>query len=310
LLRTPGIHGAFAPGSVAKLAVFAAAIEIGLEAPKLGCPPILDVSGVSLHNAHNLGSPVRSLDTLLAISCNTAFAQLAIALADRVGMDSMARVLRSFGSAGVGAVLPTQTLEAGSTTARASLRSYIPVPLSLSLDDDATAWEIAQAGIGQGGWSTSPMALARFIAAIGNDGREVQEVLDQALVATSAAAGRRIMKATTARRLRAAMALVTSVGTARSLARGAVTTLVPGGRIIGKTGTPQRRVRLAGQVRTVEDAVFAGLVELSGSSESPLAVVAFLEEGASGAAAAAPLADSLAAFILTAPDVRLAGRAR
>lgn len=288
----------FFPGSTFKLVTAAAGLETG----RIGLgEPVFEPSAV--YQPIPAGTPIGNagggacggdLTEILAVSCNTAFAELG---AEWVGPEAMVRTAEAFG---FNSVLP---LDLPGT---AVSRFPVDYGARLAADDLASGGlghpdvgvyadsaRLAQASIGQNDVAASPLQMAMVAAAIAADGRlMVPHVVDR-LTTADGAVHRTVEPEThrvattpgTAAAMRSAMAEAVRTGTARSLR-------IDGLEIGAKTGTAQLQART--------DQAHAWTVGFAGTpgSRPSLAfsvIVEASEDGAprSGSATAVPVAREL-----------------
>jgi peptidoglycan glycosyltransferase len=151
--RNQAIGERYAPGSVFKVIVSAAALQDGYTPESmLKAPNVLDLPGSSATIRNFGGSSCnggadQSLIDALTVSCNTAFAQLGIDL----GEDKVREMAEAFGMNGE--------------------RMEIPLPVTGSGvgDIDGKA-ALGQSSIGQLDVAATPMQAAMIAAAVANDG--------------------------------------------------------------------------------------------------------------------------------------------
>jgi len=217
------VDGLYAPGSVFKLVVAAAAFESGKYTPESllpnqrtytlpGTTTVITNSGESSCG----GAKTVSIATALKLSCNIPFAQLGVAL----GQDAIAKQAKAFGF-GDSLTIPLK-----------STPSVYPTGL-----DDA---QTAMTAFGQFDVRVTPLQMMLVTAAIANDGIEMKPYLvDQIFTSnlTLLEQGKpteigRSISTSTAESLKAMMVKAVSSGVS-SNAR------IPGVKVAGKTGTAQ-----------------------------------------------------------------------
>jgi peptidoglycan glycosyltransferase len=157
------INATYPPGSAFKLLTSAAAIEYDGVTPDTEIPAevVYQLPGTTGPNGQvgNFGgetcdaSGKMTLKRALAISCNTAF----LDLANEVGKDGMQRMFKDFGF--------TESLDIPMTT---TIGAY-PGLIGGDEDDDSDA-RISLSGIGQGSVRMTPLQVAMISAAVANDG--------------------------------------------------------------------------------------------------------------------------------------------
>ncbi|HEX2210039.1 MAG TPA: penicillin-binding transpeptidase domain-containing protein, partial [Longimicrobium sp.] len=261
------------PASVWKLVVSALWWEQGLGDGELACPARLDVGGGRvLRNYGAMPARLAGPREMLVVSCNTAAAGMALRLRDAVGergvLDGVRRM--GFGAAADGASGRDTAFWA---TRSADFRARMsPARGRVAMDD---AWD----GFAMGtlGVQTTPLHVARFLQAIGNDGTMLAPTVDAALAGHGA--GQRVMSAATARRLQSAMLDVVRRGTGTAAAEALGDSPW---RLGGKTGTADGA---AGD----PDGWFAGLA-FDGDGRARYVVVVRLPGGGPGGGAPARLA--------------------
>ncbi len=216
---------------------------------------------------------------ILRVSCNTAFAQMAVDL----GGDQMVGTAESFGfNAAPPIDLP------------APAQSVFPTDFEQNLP------ALAQAGIGQNDVSATPLQMAMVAAAVANEGRimtprtvaDIRDVDNSVVDDPEPTQWRRAVSAEHAAVLRQAMVEVAERGTARNLA-------IPGFEVGGKTGTAQ-----LGTDPPRSHAWIIGFAGLPG--QPPSVAVAVIVEGQPGASeqtggqVAAPIAKAVMETVLAA----------
>ena len=261
------------PASVWKLVVAALWWEQGLGDGELACPATLDAGGGRIMR-NSTTSPARLAGPheMLVRSCNTAAAGMALTLRDAMGergvLDAVRRM--GFGPAAGGAGGRDTAFWA---TRSADFRARMsPAQGRVAVDD---AW--AGFAIGTPGVQTTPLHVARFLQAIGNEGTMLAPTVDAALAGRTA--GQRVMSPGTARRLQAAMLDVVRRGTGTAAARALGDSPW---RLGGKTGT------LPGEAGGT-DGWFAGLA-FDADGRARYVVVVRLPGGGPGGGAPAQLA--------------------
>jgi len=205
------------PASIAKLLTTAAAYRAGLDADarigQMSCAGVERYGGQPLWCSWPAG-PLAGLDHALAISCNVAFANLA----QQVGRERLIEEYRRWG------------FDAGAEALLGAAGRILSAP--------STPRELASLGVGLDLVDVTPLHAALLAAVVGNGGRlpaprlVVGSCGPLALVdrPEAAVAGRPVLDAGTAARLRRAMAAVAERGTGAGLAP-------PGFAVAMKTGT-------------------------------------------------------------------------
>jgi penicillin-binding protein A len=220
-----------------------------------------------------------NLIDILRVSCNTAFAQMAIDL----GADTMVDRAQSFGFN-----------EAPPIDLPSPARSVFPT------DFDQNLPALAQAGIGQNDVSSTPLQMALVAAAVANEGRvmtprvvaDIRDDDNSVVDDPEPSQWRRAVSPEHAEVLRRAMVEVAERGTARNL-------LIPGMEVGGKTGTAQ--------LGTDPPRSHAWIIGFAGPpGQTPSVAVAVLVEGQPGASeqtggqVAAPIARAVMETVLAA----------
>ncbi len=220
-----------------------------------------------------------NLFDILRVSCNTAFAQMAIDL----GADTMVDRAEAFGFN-----------EAPPIDLPSPARSVFPT------DFDQNLPALAQAGIGQNDVSATPLQMALVAAAVANEGRvmtprvvaDIRDDDNSVVDDPEPSQWRTAVSPEHADILRRAMIEVAERGTARNL-------LIPGMEVGGKTGTAQ--------LGTDPPRSHAWIIGFAGPPGQPASVaVAVLVEGQPGASeqtggqVAAPLARAVMETVLAA----------
>ena len=285
---------AYAPGSVFKLVVAAAALQEGLITPsdKLPCPASMQIGNRTLRNWKREDQGPIDLERAIATSCNTFFAHLGL----RVGIDRIARYARAFGfGQPTGIILGDE---------RAGL---VPTPTRGSVTRTWSPGDTANMAIGQGRVLVTPLQVARFMSALANGGilwrpRLIQHVGDARETVLSVlpeATGHVTLSPAVLAVLRRSLWAAVNDGGTASAAR------VPGLDVAGKTGTAQI-VRDSDSTRGQDHAWFAGYAP---AEDPQVVVVVLVERGGIGGRVAAPVAQRVFLEILRSPPSRAAQKA-
>lgn len=264
------------PGSTFKVLITAAALGAGME-------PDSEVAAGSSYTPPGGGMPIRNagdagcggdpvtLTQALVVSCNTAFARLAVELG---GL----RVVAAAEVGGFNGVIPWET---------GAVVSSIPDGSSLQADPPA----LAQSGIGERDVRATPLLMALVASAIANDGIAMSPYVVDRVVAPDgevlhrADPGRlhRFVSADIADQIAAMMVEVVARGTGRPAA-------VAGIDVAAKTGTAEG-----------SGGPHAWVIAFGPADEPTIAVAVVVEGGGSGGRVAGPIASSvIAAWIETA----------
>ncbi|MBK9179854.1 MAG: penicillin-binding protein 2 [Acidimicrobiales bacterium] len=273
------------PGSTFKVVTAAAGLESGEVTPTSPSYPVTREYTPPLTTTpiRNFGGSAcgGTLFTILAVSCNTAFAQMGVDL----GAEVMVERARAFGfDAAPPLDLPVPA------------RSAYPSVAFFDENDPA----LAQSAIGQNDVAATPLQMALVAAAVANEGVVMTPHVgldlrdDEGRLVGRIAPGtwRRALSSEHAATLRDAMVGVVDNGTAGGLA-------IPGVTVAGKTGTAQ--------LGTEPPASHAWVVAFA-PAEAPRVAVAVIVEGLPGASeqtggrVAAPIARAVLEVALAAPD--------
>jgi peptidoglycan glycosyltransferase len=261
-LLNRAFQGAYPPGSVIKSAIAAVALDTGASsaANKFNCPGYLQENGVKL--ADNGVHGQVDLTQALVVSCNTTFGRLGVQL----GKDNFMAGMKDFGF-GTDFSLPIDVR-----------------PSTITNDDRMEKQELAEAAIGQGELLVSPLHMAMLAASIANDGIMMKPYLVQEIIAPT---GKTLMQhepeqlktatnADTANFVKQAMVGVVERGTGKTAA-------INGVAVAGKTGTAENQ---QGQPH-------AWFIGFAPANDPQIALAVIVENGGSGGAVAAPIAQQM-----------------
>lgn len=273
----------FFPGSTFKIVTAAAGLESGEVTRDAPAYPVSReyVPPQTNRPLRNFGgsSCGGTLLEILRVSCNTAFAQMAVDL----GPEPMVSTAEDFGF-----------------NARPPIDLPQPAASNFPTEFDQNIPALAQSGIGQNDVSATPLQMALVAAAVANEGAvmtprvlaNVRDDVGTVVDEPEPTQWRRAMTPETAAVLREAMINVATAGTARNLA-------IPGFEVGGKTGTAQ--------LGTDPPRSHAWIIGFAGPPGQPPSVaVAVIVEGQQGASeqtggrVAAPIARAVMETILTA----------
>ena len=273
-------QGEYAPGSLFKLVVAAAALQEGLFTPfdRLPCPESLEIGRSRFRNWEKVDEGAMTLYEALIHSCNTFFYQLGL----KVGIERMVHYARAFGfGSPVGIAFPGE--RAG----------FVPTP-EWKRTAARSRWfpgDTANTAIGQGRLLATPLQVARFMAALATDGilwkprlvNRVQDHADRTLRAEPPQiTGRVELSPLVFQFLRRALSGVVNDGGTGQAARLADV------EVGGKTATSQNTPGRSG--RGGDHAWFVATAPV----ESPeVVVVVLVEHGGMGGQVAAPLAGQI-----------------
>lgn len=253
------------PGSTFKVLVTAAALRAGLdtdseiEAGTSYTPP---GGGMPIRNAGDGGcggDPV-TLTRALVVSCNTAFARLAVDL-------GAGRIVHMAEAAGFNRAIPWET---------GAVLSSIPTASSLDADPPS----LAQSGIGERDVRATPLLMALVASAIANDGVAMAPYVVDAILArdgeildeTAPRVLHRLVSAATSGEIAGMMVEVVEQGTGGPAA-------VPGVDIAAKTGTAEG-----------SGGPHAWIIAFGPAGQPTIAVAVVVEGGGSGGRVAGPIA--------------------
>jgi peptidoglycan glycosyltransferase len=266
-------QGAYPPGSAFKIITLAGALTYIPEVTQetYNCTGSLIIDGFRLTD-HAVHGEVY-FQRALAVSCNTYFARLGLAL----GQDKFYQNALSFGF--------NQNL--GDED---KLWQEIYLPGKIPFPDQISKPELASSAIGQGQITVSPLQMALVAAGIANAGvimkpyllQEVQSLNGKSLEKNVPKKWKTAVTPIVARLVNESMQAVIECGTGRAAA-------IPGFKVAGKTGSAQNP-----QGKT--HAWFVGFAP----AESPRVVVAVVvEQKGAGGIIAAPIARELLRAALT-----------
>jgi hypothetical protein len=167
-----------------------------------------------------------------------------------------------------------------------------PSAATLSLNDKTNDTDWANTlSIGETNMMVTGLHISRFLQAIGNDGMMLRPAARSGPAATSnqiTNGRRRVMSATTARRLQAAMKDAVQRGSGREVA---IALQLTGWQIGGKTGTGPN------QIGPQSDGWFAGLI-FDPKGKARFTVATFVRHGGRGGGNAARISAQLALFLI------------
>jgi cell division protein FtsI/penicillin-binding protein 2 len=292
-----GIRRYAPPGSTFKLALAALWWDAGLpDDTPIPCPASIEVTPrATISNSGGAAyGTVFGPEGMLVPSCNTAAVRMALDMRERLGAQAFEEAYRRFGFVTYADSAPAGTdADFWSTSSPAWARRMGPSPSRLRLSGKTGTAEWAQLAIGQGPIDVTPIAMSRFVQAIGNDGVMLRPTLEAARASKPTEVGR-VMKVETSRRLRQAMLEIVDRGTARSVAPRLAG--LGGWDLGGKTGTAQI-------ARAPDDGWFAGLI-FDPEHRPRYTVVAYLQGGGPGGGRPAAIAAGMTRFFATAARER------
>jgi peptidoglycan glycosyltransferase len=223
-LRARTYQERFPPGSTFKVVTGSTGVEFGVVTPDAPDYPVSSTYDIDFTNddLNNFGgsSCGGTLFHILAVSCNTAFAEMGV---ETIGETGMVEGAQGFGFND----RPPLDLPAGAVSA-----------FNREFPEDQGNGPLARQSIGQGDVSATPLQMALAAAAVANDGavmtpHVMDEVRDQdgeVVESYDPSEWRRAISADTAATMQEAMEGVVQDGTATRLA-------IEGLEVGGKTGT-------------------------------------------------------------------------
>lgn len=282
-LLNRAVQGRYAPGSVIKTLTAAAALDSGVLvgpqgqvtcpnrlATEAGAPPVRN----AVENLARFTGDPSDLRRVFAFSCNTAFAQLGLALGPQRFGDYAARFGLGFADQPGAADLRDIAADAGTIAGTADF-----------LQRRAA---LADTAYGQGQALVTPLDMARMVGLIANDGRLMRPYLVQ----EARAAGRVLYRARpeqirqaispqAARDMRSVMLTSVEIGYAKPVA-------LPGVTIGAKTGTAE----------TSSGVPHSWFVAIAPLEQPRFALAVIVENGGEGSRNALPVAREILAAAL------------
>ena len=283
-----GIKKYTRPGSVFKLALAALWWDAGWSDREMPCPPYVQVTpnarvrNFESHEYDRLSVPTG----MLTVSCNTQAITMAMMLREQLGADAFIDAFRRYGFEPYAAEAPDQDTAFWNTGSERWARRMTPPPARVRVKERFDRFEWAQIAIGQGPVDVTPIAVSRFMQAIGLGGRMLPVTLEHDRL-DDLPEPRQIMKPGTANRLMLAMRNVVDEGTgvrAIPILEGS------GWDMGGKTGTADIR---AGQR---PDGWFSGLM-FGPDNRARYTVVVWLEGGGQGGRAPTVIAANMTRYM-------------
>lgn len=276
--------GRYPPGSVIKTFTAAAALDAGvLSGPEAqvtcpnrlqtenGAPPVRN----AVENLSGRTGDPSDLRRVFAFSCNTAFAQIGLAL----GAQRFAEYATRFGMPVADAANRTPDIRDLSidVASMANTAAFLDRPAAL-----------ADTAYGQGQALVSPLDMAQMVALIGNDGKLMRPYLvqearagDQALYTATPEVLRQVISAQAAGQMRAVMKTSVEIGYAAPVA-------LSGVNIGAKTGTAE----------TPTGDPHSWFVALAPVEQPQYAIAVIVENGGEGSRSALPVARQVLAAAL------------
>jgi cell division protein FtsI/penicillin-binding protein 2 len=293
-----GIKRYAPPGSVFKLAVAALWWENDLPDTRMPCPPYIQTGNARIRNFESREYASISVPTgMLRVSCNTAAVRMALEMRQQLGAEAFRDAWQRFGFVTYSSGPPSASEEEFWNTGNpAWARRMTPPPVRVRFAPRFTAHEWGQISIGQGPVDVTPLAISRFLQAIGNNGVMLPPTLEWKQL-EKRGEGRRIMKESTSQKLQQAMLTVVDSGSAVAAGPRFAGT---GWDLGGKTGTAD----VANAPRP--DAWFAGLM-YGPDGRARYTIVVYLQRGGQGGRIAAPIAGEMTKFMSRHPQITTPG---
>lgn len=300
-LSNRAVQGAFAPGSVFKIFVAAAALAEGVVSPseKIWCPGYLKFGKRTFKCHKHSGHGSVNLYDAMTQSCDVYF----YTVGQRLGVDRIHHYAQElFG-------LGELTEVAGREENKGIVPSTKWKEAYFKREEDKKWYpgETLSVAIGQGAVTTTPVQIARSLAAVVNGGKVLKPRLVKRITAADgrvlfdAPAGPEVVRSIelepeVVERLKAAMVGV--VADKRGTGRRAALPEKFGIGVGGKTGTAQVASRESG-IQEEDHAWFAGYAP---SDNPQIVAVALIENGGHGGVAAAPAVRKVLAVYFGVPE--------
>jgi peptidoglycan glycosyltransferase len=277
-------QGRYPPGSIIKTLTGAAALDAGVVSgpegqvtcpeqlpTEAGAPPVVN----SVKNLARFTGDPSDLRRVFAFSCNTAFAQLGLALGPARFAEYAARFgLRYSDALSATADLRDIPADAGSIAGSAD---FLQRPAAL-----------ADTAFGQGQALVTPLDMAQMAAVVANDGRLMRPYLvqearagDQVLYTAQPEALRQVISPQSAEMMRSIMQTSVEIGYAKPVA-------LPGVTIGAKTGTAENP----------GGAPHSWFVAIAPLEAPRFAIAVIVEHGGEGSRSALPVARQVLAAAL------------
>lgn len=295
------LQGAFPPGSVFKIFVAAAALSEGVITPseKIRCPGYLKFGKRAFRCHKHSGHGSVNLFEAIVQSCDVYF----YTVGQRLGVDRIYRYAHDMFGFGEPTGITQGEESSGIVPSTAWKASYFKNPA----DKRWFPGETLPVAIGQGAVSTTPIQIARALAAVVNGGKIIRPRLVKKIVAGD---GRMLEEASAEpevvrtvdlepailEQLKAAMVGVVEDrrGTGHKAALPKEFHIMIG----GKTGTAQVASRESG----IKDEDHAWFAAYAPADKPQIVVAVILENGGHGGAAAAPVARKIFAAYFGVPE--------
>jgi cell division protein FtsI/penicillin-binding protein 2 len=288
-----GIKRYTLPGSVFKLALSALWWDSGMGDRWMACPEYIQVGNRKIRNFESKAYPPMEIPRrMLVVSCNTQAIAMAFQMREQLGEQAFADAYRRYGFipySGDGE--QEKAAPFWNTSSERWAKRMTPPQNRVLFRTKFNPFDWAQMAIGQGPVDVTPIAVSRFIQAIGNRGVMLEPTFEQDRL-DDAPEGREVMKPATAQKLQRAMLQVVDTGTAVSVKPVLKNLTWDMG---GKTGTVDIR---RGQR---PDGWFAGLIH--GPDGQPrYTIVVYLQQAGQGGRAPAGVAAAMTRFMALRAD--------
>ncbi len=276
-------QGRYPPGSVIKTLTAAAALDSAVLAnpqspitcpnrlsTEAGAPPVVN----AVENLERSTGNPSDLHRVFAFSCNTAFAQLGLALGPEQFGDYAGRFGLGFANNPTAADLRDISAAAGTI---ANTADFLQRPVAL-----------ADTAFGQGQALVTPLDMAQMVAVIASDGQLLRPYLVQearmgsdVVYRAQPESLRQVIAAEAAQQMRAVMQTSVEIGYARPVA-------LPGVTVGAKTGTAE----------TPRGVPHSWFVAIAPVEQPRFAIAVVVEYGGEGSQAALPVARQVLATAL------------
>ena len=265
-LLNRGTQGLYTPGSVFKILTAVGVIQNGLPEAIYECSGSTVIDGYTIRDFDESGHGPLNLEQAFAVSCNTYFADQAVAM----GHDKLREIAENL-----------------------SFNQKITFDLETSTStfpkDSIGLTDLGASGIGQGRILVTPLNMLMIVSAVANDGYMPMPYIVESVVSPGGmridshrSESRKVMENGEAQALKNMMREVVRSGTGTNAG-------ISGVQVAGKTGTAENS---SGK----NHAWFVGFAPLD---DPKVAVVVLLEEeGSSGGRSAAPIAREIISFAL------------
>ncbi len=265
-LLNRGTQGLYTPGSIFKILTAIGVIQKGVPEAIYQCTGSTVIDGYAIRDFDESGHGPLNLEQAFTVSCNTYFADQAVA----IGHDHLREIAES--------LLFNQRIDFDLETTA-----------SIFPDKSIGLTDLGASGIGQGRVLTTPLNMLMVVSAVANDGYMTMPYLVESILSPGGmtidshrSQSMKVLDNGEAQALKRMMREVVASGTGTNAG-------INGVQVAGKTGTAENS---SGN----NHAWFVGFAPLE---DPEVAVVVLLEEeGSSGGRAAAPIAREIMNFAL------------